>query len=106
MNNLASLAERQKQALKLVEQLIKLDADPGTMAYARKMRQRLKLPMSVVMDKLWPDISIVEKMQRLGVTRQAYYLWINGLARPNTKLSRVIARHTGFDAEDIRGKVE
>jgi transcriptional regulator with XRE-family HTH domain len=101
-----NLAERQKEALKLVEAILKVEPDHGTMAYARKMRERLKLPMSVVLEKLWPDLSILEKVEKLGVTRQAYYLWINGLARPSDRLSKRIAAQTGYDWKDIRGKVE
>lgn len=105
MENVDGLIERQKQALKLVEQLIELEPDHGTMAYARKMQQRLKLPMTVVLEKLWPDLPVRKKVKRLGVTRQAYYHWINGLARPDIDMCKLIARHTGFAAKDIRGKV-
>jgi len=101
-----NLVERQKEALKLVEALIKLEPDLGTMQYARKMRERLKLPMSVVLAHLYPDMSIVDKSEKLGVTRQAYYGWINGISRPNTRLSKKIAALTGFDWEDIRGKLK
>jgi len=100
-----NMVERQKEALRLVEALIKLEPDMGTMHYARKMRERLRLPMSVVLEKLYPELSVVEKAERLGVTRQAYYGWINGICRPNTKLSKKMAALTGFDAADIRGKL-
>lgn len=100
-----NLVERQREALKLVEALIKLGPDMGTMHYARKMRERLRLPMSVVLEKLYPELSVVEKSERLGVTRQAYYGWINGISRPNAKLSKKMAALTGYSAEDIRGKL-
>lgn len=100
--------ERQKQALKLVERLIELDTDDSTTAYALKMRERLKLPMSVVLEKLeqiWPDDNVRQRVKRLGITRQAYYGWLNGIYRPDAKLSKKLAALTGFDAEDIRGKI-
>jgi len=100
-----NLVERQREALKLVERLIALEPDMGTMQYARKMRERLRLPMSVVLEKLYPDMSVVEKAEKLGVTRQAYYSWLNGLSRPSFKLSKKMAALTGFEAADIRGKL-
>lgn len=103
-----NLAERQKEALQLVERIIELEPDVLTMQYACKMRERLKLPMTQVMEKmekLFPELSVVEKAAKLGVTRQAYYGWINGLARPNAKVAKKIASLTGFDAADIRGKL-
>lgn len=103
-----NLGERQKQALKLVERLIELDPDDSTTAYALKMRERLKLPMSVVLEKLeevWPDDNVGQRVQRLGITRQAWYGLMNGLYRPSAKLSKRLATLTGFDADDIRGKI-
>lgn len=100
-----NLAERQKEALKLIERVIVLDPDVGTTQYALKMRERLKLPMSVVLAKFYPDLSVMEKVEKLGVTRQAYYGWLNGVSRPNAKISKKLAAVTGFDAAAIRGKL-
>ena len=100
-----NLVDRQREALKLVERLIALEPDMGTMQYARKMRERLKLPMTVVLEKLYPDLPVTEKVLKLGVTRQAYYGWLNGLSRPTTKLAKKIGALTGYDAEAIRGKL-
>ena len=100
-----NLVERQKEALKLIEQVIKLEPDMGTMQYALKMRERLRLPMSVVLAKLYPELTVNEKSEKLGVTRQAYYSWLNGISRPSTRLSKKLAALTGYDAADIRGKL-
>lgn len=103
-----NLAERKKEALKLVERLIELDPDTGTRHYALKMRERLKLPMSVVLERLeqtLPELTVAERAEKLGVTRQAYYSWLNGVARPNTKVSKKLSALTGFSADDIRGKL-
>lgn len=98
------VTQRQKQALDLVNQLIKLDPDEGTLFLARKLKARLELPMTVVLEALWPDLSVAEKVERLGVTRQAYYGWLAGTFRPDTKMSKTLARHTGLDANEIRGQ--
>jgi len=95
---------RQIRALELIDELVNLDADPGTTAYALKLRERLKLPMPLVLGKLWPGTSISEKVRRLGVTRQTYYGWLNGLFRPEGELAKRIAKLTGFDEDEIRGQ--
>ena len=100
-----NLTERQKEALRLIERVIELRPDVGTTKYALKMRERLKLPMSVVLAKLYPDLTVNERAEKLGVTRQAYYGWLNGVSRPNVKISKKIAAATGFDAAAIRGKL-
>jgi len=100
-----NLADRHKEALRLVDRLIALNIpDAGAAVYVRKLRERFKLPMSIVLDKLYPDLTIVDKAERLGVTRQAYYGWLYGTSRPNAKLSKRIAALTGFNWVDIRGK--
>jgi len=100
-----NLVERQKEALKLVERLIALDPDVSTVHYARKMRERLKLPMSVVLENLFPEMTVIERAEKLGVTRQAYYGWLNGISRPNARISKKLAALTGYNAADIRGKL-
>jgi transcriptional regulator with XRE-family HTH domain len=106
--DMEELIERQKAALKFVENIIELEPDQGTLAYALKMRERLKLPMSVVLDRLekvWPDMSTSDRATKLGVSRQTYYGWSQGMFRPDIKLSKKLAHLTGFDAEEIRGQL-
>ena len=98
-------AEKQRRALELAEELIGLDTDNGTTFYARKIREHLRLPMSTVLDRLWPSATVTEKVERLGVTRQAYYGWISGSYRPDAKLSHKLAQITGYSEEDIRGRL-
>lgn len=102
------LIERQTKARKLVDRLVELNPDQGTTAYALKMREHLKLPMSVVLQKLneiWPEESVTDIVKRLGITRQAYYGWMNGIYRPDAKLSKKLASLTGFGEDDIRGRL-
>ena len=102
----ATQIERQKMALRLVEQIVELEPDLGTTAHAMKMRERLKLPMSVVLEKVWPELSVFERVNKLGISKQAWYGWLNGLYRPNGKLSKRLANLTGFDADEIQGKAK
>jgi hypothetical protein len=101
----ADLISRQRQALALVERLIELKPDESTLAYALKMRERLKLPMSVVLSKLWPELTLIDRCRRLGISKQTYFGWMNGLYRPDTRRAKKLAKETGFSAEDIRGKL-
>ena len=102
-----NLIERQKKALKLVENLVEIAPDQGTLSYALKMRERLKLPMSVVLDKLdeiYPGSSITWRSERLGITRQTYYGWASGIFRPDAKQAKKLAAITGYDVNEIRGQ--
>lgn len=98
----SELIERQKQALKLVDEIIALEPDDGTLDRALVMREKLKLPMSVVLDKL--GLTPREVVAKLGVHRNVYHHWLNGHYRPDEKLAKKLAKLTGFDWEDIRGQ--
>jgi len=100
-----TLIERQAEALRLVEQIIELQPDDSTLAYALKMRERLKLPMRTVLAKLWPELGPVQKAQKLGVARQTFYGWEQGWFRPDKKFSKKIAALTGFKADEISGRL-
>ena len=90
--------------MKLVDKLIDLNHDHGTTAYAIKMREHLKLPMSVVLDNVLPNLTVSDKIKVLNVTRQCYYGWVSGMYRPDTQMSKKLAKLSGFSAEDIRGR--
>lgn len=90
--------------MKLLDELVRLDLDRGTTAYALKIRERIKLPMQVVLDNAWPGDSIADKVRRLGITRQTYYGWVEGMFRPDATMARKLARATGFDEVAIRGQ--
>ena len=92
-------------ALALAEQIIALNPDEGTMNYALKMREHLKLPMAAVLEKLWPHETVTKKMELLGINRQNYYGWMSGRFRPGPKLARRLANLTGYSAEEIRGRL-
>jgi DNA-binding XRE family transcriptional regulator len=98
----SELIERQRQALKLVDAIIALAPDDGTLDRAMVMREKLKLPMSVVLDKL--GLTPTEMTQKLGVHRNVYHHWMNGHYRPDERMAKKLAKLTGFEWEDIRGQ--
>lgn len=94
---------REDEARRLIERLIKISPDDGLTARALKLRDRLKLPMWMVIDKI-PGETMVAKAKRIGVSRQTIYYWLSGETRPNKKQARLLATLTGFDAAEIRGR--
>lgn len=97
-----SEAQRQDQARRLVEKLVKISPDAGLTARVLKMRARLALPMSVVLDRV-PGGSVIAKAAACKVSRQTVYYWLNGTTRPSAKQAELLAKLTGFDAGAIRG---
>jgi hypothetical protein len=91
------------QERKLLARMFRDTEDAGLRARALQLIDRMKLPMSSVLAKV-PGDTVVEKADRIGITRQAYYLWLRGIARPNTKQSKRLAKLTGYKAIDIRGR--
>jgi DNA-binding XRE family transcriptional regulator len=95
--------KRRKTVAQLVKQLVKASPDEGTRLRAMQIQDRLALPMSVVLKKV-PGLTVAAKCQKIGVSRQAYYYWLRGMSRPNVTQSATIAKMTGINADDIRGR--
>lgn len=100
-----SLTARQDRTTKLLEQLAKDSPYPKVRKFARKTLGRNRLPMSAVLPMV-PGRTIVEKSKNCGVTRQAYYNWLNGEARPSLKQAQLLAKLTGLSAAAIHGAAD
>lgn len=102
---MATTNAQRERALKLAERLLELtpEAEEGLIRRAMQIRDRLKTPMAMVLDKV-PGDSITAKAAKIGITRQAYYGWLRGEYRPNLKQAKRLANLTGLSAEDIRGR--
>ena len=100
-----STNEQRQRVLRLAEKLLGLipKTEEGLLVRAHELRDRLKTPMSMVLDKV-PGETVTEKAATIGITRQAYYAWYKGEYRPNKKQSKRLANLTGFNIEDIRGR--
>lgn len=98
-----SAAERTDEARRLIERLVKISPDAGVTARAQKMLHRVKLPMTLVVDKI-PGNTIIEKAAQVKVSRQTIYFWITGQTRPGRKRAKLLAGLTGFDANEIEGR--
>lgn len=94
--------DRHLQTRRLLGELEKI-ADPKTAARVKKISDRMKLPMQVVIDRVAGD-SIAVKARALRVSRQTVYCWLNGVMRPNESQAKRLAAITGFTVEEIRGK--
>jgi DNA-binding XRE family transcriptional regulator len=58
------------------------------------------IPMSDIMARV-PGETVVEKAATIGVSRQAYYGWINGRMRPSLPQAERIAELTGIPISNI-----
>lgn len=61
------------------------------------------LPMRVILDKL-PVSTPSARARLLGITRQAYYDWLNDKWRPNLRQAAKLAELTGVSVKEIRGR--
>jgi transcriptional regulator with XRE-family HTH domain len=90
-------------AVRLAKQVVKLTGDAvferATARLERKLKQK---PLQAIIAMV-PGDTLVEKAQKLGVSRQAVYRWFNGTARPNEKQAKKIAKLTGAEVDIIRG---
>lgn len=53
-----------------------------------------------------PGLTVTEKCQKIGITRQTYYGWTNGTRRPSIDQARQLAKLTNLSAVKIRGWTE
>lgn len=90
-----------KTAIKLAERLMRVDGDEGLKALATQVRDRLKVPMADILDKV-PGDTVKAKAENCGVSRQAYYAWLRGVSRPVGKQAERIEKLTGVKADKIR----
>lgn len=105
ISHMDGVIQRHKEMVSHLDAILKLDPDKGTQYVVEKLRERLRLPMAAVMEKFMPGQTIQVKVETLRVSRQAYYEWVNGLSRPAGRVAKQIARATGLNADDIRGKL-
>lgn len=92
-----------ESALALLDRLLKSGLPPDLQERLVQVQDRILLPMAVVLAKI-PGETITEKAKAIGVSRQAYYAWLYGRARPNPKQAVVIGKLTGLPPEQIRGR--
>jgi DNA-binding XRE family transcriptional regulator len=71
-----------------------------------KVLQRLEyIPMKHILAKV-PGRSIAEKARQCGVSRAAYYYWLEEVQRPSLQQAQKIAMLTGIPVEDIISREE
>ena len=97
--------EDTERALKIVERLMKVAPSSSLGRFAIRMRSRLNAtPMSDILAKM-PEQTISAKARALGVSRQTIHYWLNGDTRPDDVQARKLAKLTGYDVAEIRGRV-
>ena len=94
---------KQPKVLQMIDFLIKENRDdPGVVHALNQVRDRIKLPMVDILRKI-PGGNVRERAALCGVSKQAYYQWLNGTSRPNPEQAERIAKLTGYSARAIRG---
>lgn len=90
--------------LELTERLIKASSgdDRGARRAKRLLAHLRAKPMSVILRKV-PGASAVQKAKRIGVTRQTFYYWRDGITRPNKIQAKKLSKITGYASDVIRG---
>jgi hypothetical protein len=92
-----------RELLRLISEMEKHSPYPGSALWAQRMRRKIKaIPMAEILDEV-PGDNVIEKARKIGVSRQTYYYWLNGVTRPNKKWAKKLASLTGYDAATIRG---
>lgn len=101
------MAKRRKKGPNLNKIVAELLASPdhGIRMRAKQIQDRLQLPMADVLAKV-PGATVLEKCDAVGISRQAWYYWLRGVSRPNLIQSKRLAKLTGFDAAEIRGRTK
>ena len=94
-----------RQALRLADQLIHHVGDERSPAgnALQPVRAHLGMPMAEILAKV-PAASTLAKARMIGVSRQGYYRWLDGSARPTGRHAAKIAELTGIDVEVITGR--
>lgn len=90
------------KALAAAEELVKL-CDGDDQELARELRNRLSLPMGVVIAKI-PGDNLRQKAITAGVSRQTLYTWDRNETRPAPKQAAKLAKLTGLSADRIVGR--
>jgi hypothetical protein len=97
---------RSERAERLVKRLASLKNGHVALKAMERLEARLELkPMALILAKLQPKADSTAGRARLcGVTRQAYYDWLNEKTRPNKVQAERLAELTGFTVTEIRGR--
>ena len=96
------LKGKQREALRLTKELALLATDDSAAQSAiNRLRERFRLaPMTTVLEKV-PGPTVVAKATSIGISRQTYYGWLKGRARPNEKQAKRLEELTGVPMKEI-----
>jgi DNA-binding XRE family transcriptional regulator len=92
-----------KRAMELLGMLSKDPSNRWVQRHAKRLHDQMNKPMEVILKKV-PGDTIMEQAAAIGISRQAFYAWRNGISRPNMTQAKKLAKMTGFTVEQIRGR--
>jgi DNA-binding XRE family transcriptional regulator len=103
MNKILYPKKLRSRAIKTIDALCQLELGRDVIDSLREARQRLALPLTEVLDKI-PGDTVVERAKNIGIARQTYYQWLRGVARPNPEQAEKLAKLSGHNVDEIRGR--
>ena len=92
--------ERQARMLGLVDQMLPLVNTLEIRLTVLELRDRIMMPMESVLRRV-PGVTVIEKTERLRVSRSTWYKWLEGRTRPNSVQAKRLAKLTGIPVEKI-----
>jgi hypothetical protein len=95
-----------REMLRITKQLGKMSPDESVSRAIEKVQRLLTVvSMAEVLAEVLPGEPVAVKAKSLGVSRQTFYYWLQGVTRPNKKQAQKLAKLTDFSVDEIRGHV-
>jgi transcriptional regulator with XRE-family HTH domain len=96
---------KDRQLLAAAARLRTFGPTEDTRELAEALLIRLRFPMAKILEKV-PGEGPTAKAKQLGVSRTAFYGWLQGKTRPRSNEAKKIAEATGYPIRAILGLPE
>jgi hypothetical protein len=96
------MAQKREKVLQLAKKLAAAAPDPHTRRLAAMLATHINFPLEAILEKV-PGDGPTAKAKVLGVSRTAFYGWLQGKTRPRTNEAVKISEMTGYKVSEITG---
>ena len=103
-----------KRALKHIKATLALRLPKDVLDSIKEAQHRLQMPLTEVLDKV-PGDTVTERCENIKwregwqwhhISRQTYYQWLRGFARPSPTQAAVLAKLTRIPIHKIRARAK